>query len=111
MKKVLVCFALVFMSVFMLCEVSLAKNGPFEKISRGAVNIISGPLELGKAVTEKTEEGGFIEGIVYGGFAGIGEAIRRTGIGIYEVVTFPFPLPKNYEPIIEEPIFWKGTRQ
>ena len=34
-------------------------------------------------------------------------SIVRTGAGIYEIATFPFPLPENYKPILEpEYVFW-----
>ena len=32
---------------------------------------------------------------------GIGMTIVRTGAGIYEVVTFPFPIPEDYGPVLE----------
>jgi len=32
---------------------------------------------------------------------GVGMTIVRTGAGVYETVTFPFPIPEGYTPVIE----------
>ena len=32
---------------------------------------------------------------------GIGMTLVRTGAGIFEVATFPFPVPEAYKPVIE----------
>ena len=35
-----------------------------------------------------------------GTFIGIGRTVIRTGAGVYDVVTFPFPI-QDYDPILE----------
>jgi len=32
----------------------------------------------------------------------------RMAVGVYEVVTFPFPLPKDYVPVLEPAFVWQA---
>ena len=36
---------------------------------------------------------------------GVGMSCLRLGVGAYEIVTFPFPMPKDYAPILKDPEF------
>nr|MBP6943473.1 exosortase system-associated protein, TIGR04073 family [Candidatus Omnitrophota bacterium] len=40
-------------------------------------------------------------GLTVGTIKGLGLGLVRTGAGIYEAVTFPFPIPEGYEPIVK----------
>ena len=33
------------------------------------------------------------------------DIVKRAVVGVYEIATFPIPLPKDYEPIITDPEF------
>lgn len=45
------------------------------------------------------EKGGL--GIFTGGFRGVGAMVGRLGVGVYELVTFPLPLPSGYDALIQ----------
>lgn len=40
-------------------------------------------------------------GLTIGLAKGLGMSVIRTGAGIYDAVTFPFPVPQDYEPLLE----------
>jgi putative exosortase-associated protein (TIGR04073 family) len=83
---------------------------PFGKLGRGIVNIVTSPKEipiqiLGSAVeqNEKYDNNGAaaLAGAFSGVFKGIGWTLYRLVAGVYDVVTFPFPLPAYEYSIIE----------
>ena len=76
-------------------------SDPFTKLGRGVANTLTGWIELPKNVYNTSVEDNAFTGITLGLAKGAGMSIVRTGVGIYEIVTFPFPLPENYAPVIE----------
>jgi len=83
-------------------------KGPFRKLTRGFLNLLFGGLEIGETVCEVGREEGVTAGATYGLLKGFCFAIARTVIGVYELVTFPIPIPADYEPILAEPEFYPG---
>ncbi len=74
----------------------------FRKLGRGLANGVAGVVELPAAMIETTRVHGQLGGFFVGAAKGLCRALVRTGAGIVEVVTFPFPLPReDYEPLIE----------
>lgn len=71
------------------------------KLTRGAVNTVTGWVEIPKRITETSQESGALAGFTWGLLRGLGYGFIRTCGGIYELVTFPFPAPPGYEPVIE----------
>ena len=71
-----------------------------QKAVRGLTNTGLGvAVELPKTVYYDTLEDGPLYGLTVGVLEGLGWGIARTLVGIYEVVTFPFPIPEGYRPI------------
>ncbi len=71
-----------------------------EKGVRGLANIGLGvAVEVPKAAYYGTLEDGPLYGLTVGVLEGLSWGIARTLVGIYEVVTFPFPIPEGYRPI------------
>jgi putative exosortase-associated protein (TIGR04073 family) len=72
--------------------------GPEQKLGRGADNVYEA-VRLGE-MQRSIEQQGVLDpqgdGYGYGVIHGIDRSLARTGIGIYEVVTFPFP---PYHPV------------
>ena len=66
---------------------------PMEKLGRGITNVAFSFCELPMAWTEVAEEQGALAGITYGTLRGLCYVIARIGVGVVDVVTFPFPLP------------------
>lgn len=96
-------------------EVSPAANidygtGVGKKLGRGISNIAFGWLELPKGIQDIGDQNNFIAGITWGPIYGLGKAVVRTVAGAYEVVSFPVPVPPNFEPLIR-PEFMLGDSQ
>jgi putative exosortase-associated protein (TIGR04073 family) len=91
---------LIFILVAGLSSYAFAENA-FTKLGRGLVNTATGWLEVPKKVYDTSKDENVLVGITVGTAKGVGWGIARTAVGIYEIVTFPFPIPEGYEPIIE----------
>lgn len=66
---------------------------PVMKFSRGIANVALSPVELFINWNEVNNEMGGVAGITYGTLKGVGCILARIGVGIVDIVTFPFPLP------------------
>lgn len=66
---------------------------PVEKLGRGIANVAFGVFELPMQWTAVTREEGGIAGLTKGTLRGICYVVARLGVGIADIVTFPFPLP------------------
>ncbi len=73
----------------------------FDKLIRGAVNVFTGWVELPKRVIMTSQEEGPASGLTVGLFKGIYYGFVRTAAGLYEGVTFPFPAPSGYAPVMD----------
>jgi len=71
------------------------------KLGRGLANILTGWIEIPKNIYDTSVEENIAMGLTVGLARGIGMTVVRTGAGIYETITFPFPLPEDYEPLLE----------
>ncbi len=74
---------------------------PFTKLGRGIANTLTGWIELPKNIYTTSVEDNPLAGVTLGLAKGAGMTLVRTGAGIYEIATFPFPLPEAYKPILE----------
>ncbi|MFH1309799.1 MAG: exosortase system-associated protein, TIGR04073 family [Candidatus Omnitrophota bacterium] len=100
MKK---CFKIFLLTLFIVtiigCQVSYA--GAFRKLGRGLSNTLTGWSEIFFSVNKKFREND--NNVMQGLTAlpeGIVRAVTRSIIGVYETVTFPIPVPANYETIM-----------
>ncbi|MBI2095663.1 MAG: exosortase system-associated protein, TIGR04073 family [Candidatus Omnitrophica bacterium] len=96
-----VCLAVV-VAVFVLSTAAVCfAQDPFTKLGRGVANTLTGWVELPKNVYSTSVEQNALAGMTVGLAKGAGMSIVRTSAGIYEIATFPFPLPQDYKPILE----------
>jgi putative exosortase-associated protein (TIGR04073 family) len=72
-----------------------------KKLYRGLANILTGWVELPKNIYDTSVEDNILSGLTIGLAKGVGMTIVRTGAGVYETVTFPFPIPEGYNPVLE----------
>lgn len=73
-----------------------------QKAVRGLANSGLGVVvELPKTIYYDTLEDGPLYGLTVGVLEGLSWGIARTLVGVYEVVTFPFPIPEGYRPIYQ----------
>ena len=70
------------------------------KLGRGTANLLTGWLEIPKQMAVSIRKHDPVSGTFIGVFTGIGWTWARTFTGAYEIVTFPFPTPPDYVPII-----------
>ena len=66
---------------------------PMEKLGRGITNVAFSVFELPMKWTEVTNEKGGLAGLTYGTLKGVCYVVARIGVGVCDIVTFPFPLP------------------
>ena len=74
---------------------------PFMKFNRGLVNILTAPLEYGVQFLDFAQDGGLVNGLFGGLFYGTTMTVARELSGVYDIVTFPVPLPRGYAPWVE----------
>ncbi len=86
--------------ILMTAGVCFAQDA-FTKLGRGVANTLTGWVELPKNIYSTSVEDNAFAGMTLGLAKGAGMTLVRTSAGIYEVATFPFPLPENYRPILE----------
>jgi putative exosortase-associated protein (TIGR04073 family) len=120
--------ALTFLGVVSLTALFTAGcAGPEQKLGRGINNVTE--IARGGELRRSVEQTAVLEspdvGYTTGFIRGVDRTVARTGIGIYEVVTFPLPpyhpiftrhftpepvYPDNYTPgLISDPIFDTDT--
>lgn len=71
------------------------------KLGRGLANTLFGVVEVPIQVQRTVDREGSGAGATWGVVKGFGHFLMREGVGIYEIVTFPIPYPRYYEPILE----------
>ena len=94
-SSILLCFLL-----GMNPQIVKADDG-IDKLGRGFTNLLTFWGEIPRGMEIAAHEKGIIEGSVTGFIRGGGKALGRLAVGLYEIVTFPLPLPKNYEPVLQ----------
>ena len=71
------------------------------KLGRGIANVLFGIVEVPNQVTQTTYDRGGAAGTTFGVGKGVMRWIGRELTGVYEIVTFPVPLPHGYKPIMK----------
>lgn len=69
------------------------EDNPARKLGRGVANVALGALEIPVKISDVNKEDGGIAAVTYGVFLGVSYCIAREFVGVFEVVTFPFPMP------------------
>ena len=72
-----------------------------QKLFRGLANAATGWMEIPKQMSKVWSEQGPWKGSTIGFGQGIGYAVVRSVVGGYEIVTFPFPVPPDYQPVMQ----------
>ena len=82
-----------------------AQSAP-KKALRGFAAITTGFLELPGHIYVVAQERGPVWGATLGFAQGLGGIVVRELVGVYELVTAPFPVPPGYAPILEPEYPW-----
>ena len=77
------------------------------KLQRGFVNIALSPFEIASELHKANQKDTAIPSWMIGSVKGIGMTTGRALTGVYELVTFPFPIPSGYQPIIHPEFPWE----
>jgi putative exosortase-associated protein (TIGR04073 family) len=80
------------------------------KLGRGLGNLTLGWVEVPKQVTCVSRERGWLSGIMRGTIDGVGMSVARMIAGVYEIVTFPIPIPPRYQPMVMPEYVWNPER-
>ena len=87
-------------------ETKATSQTPIQKLNRGIINIVTAPIEIAKQVdlgwkesakNKKSASGG----IMFGFVKGVTYTVGRMGSGLWDVVSFPFKTPDNYQPLMK----------
>jgi len=108
MKKITICICII--ALFLSSSFAYAGT-PMEKIKRGAMNIISCPFELGNGMMQANEQDGIGSAYTWGIVNGVLRVGLRAIVGVYELVTFPIPIPKDYAPIMTDPEYFFESKK
>jgi putative exosortase-associated protein (TIGR04073 family) len=71
----------------------IVADGPIRKLGRGFSNALFGICEVLIQPYKVNEKEGGIAALTYGVFKGVFYFIGREVVGVFEIITFPIPLP------------------
>lgn len=77
------------------------------KLQRGFLNTVLSPFEISNELQKETRTETMVPSFMWGLLRGGTYALARSAVGIYEMLTFPFPIPAEYEPIIQPEFPWE----
>lgn len=80
-------------------------NDPVKKLGRGLCNIGTFFFEVPLQISRINQTDGPMAACTWGILKGVGMSGVRLLVGAYETVTFPVPMPGNYDPILKDPEF------
>ena len=78
------------------------------KLGRGLTNISTAVFEIPRMTTHAADESGWITASTIGLVKGIWFGVLRAVTGVFEVVTFPLEIPKDYGPLLEPEFVFEG---
>lgn len=78
------------------------------KFVRGVANLATGWVEIPKQVYVVGSNEGWVAGALRGPFDGLGMFVARTVAGAYEILTFPIPVPPQYQPLVQPAFVWEA---
>ena len=102
-KKLIVCCLLISM-VLGIASIGYCQDYT-KKLGRGLANLITFPLEIPEQISRVNNSEGPTSAATYGLLKGISMMIVRAAAGVYEIITFPVPIPKDYKPLLTDPEF------
>lgn len=76
------------------------------KLERGGANALLGGLEFVYHLRQP-DEGQWVPPWFTGMAKGFYHTLERSLVGIYEILTFPIPIPEDYLPVLEPEFSWE----
>ena len=81
-------------------------DDPIKKLGRGICNVATCPLEVIEQMKRVNGTDGAFAAMTWGVLKGVAMTGLRAIVGVYEIATFPIPLPAQYKPILKDPEFF-----
>ncbi len=83
-----------------------AADKPCDKLGRGALSIVTSPIEIVKQTRWAWIQGSartyhISAWLFYGFVKGLTMTVERAGSGIWDILSFPFPVPSHYQPLLK----------
>jgi putative exosortase-associated protein (TIGR04073 family) len=104
--------AVLFLGLAAICRADIHDppsndQGPTRKLGRGVSNLLFGVAELPTTIAKVNDDEGNSAAAGYGVVRGVGRSFLRTGAGIFEILTFPFPVVRGrYYSVLESDTHW-----
>ncbi|MFC1809644.1 exosortase system-associated protein, TIGR04073 family [Candidatus Omnitrophota bacterium] len=73
----------------------------WNKLGRGTGNLVTSVFEIPQQLEIAWKEYSYVGGTAIGLVKGVGLFLARTGVAIYETLTFPIEKPVGFEPIMD----------
>lgn len=102
-----------FLLVLALCGLAAAspaeaRDSPARKLGRGFANLGLGVLALPAEVVETGREHGPFVGATWGLVKGVTLFAVTEVVGVWEILTAPYPFPPEFKPILSPEFPWQG---
>jgi putative exosortase-associated protein (TIGR04073 family) len=79
----------------------------WRKAGRGFTSLTTGWLEVPGRMMDEQRRRGIIPGLSVGLVKGLAALAPRHLLGLYELLTWPLPLPRGYEPLMRPEFAWQ----
>ncbi len=80
---------------------------PSRKFGRGLAGMTLGIMEIPGNIVEESRDNGVIAGMTVGFAKGLGSFVTRELVGVYEFLTAPFAVPRDFAPVLEPEFPWQ----
>ncbi len=110
MRKIVATFIIIMLFSAVTAIADDITSGPVKKLGRGVANVVTSPCALIQGMGDAKEGGGIFAGCTWGVFMGTVNVVKRIVVGVFEIATFPIPIPENYGPILTDPEFFLEKR-
>ena len=110
LRRAVVGVALLLCLVFGVAGVASATQeySSARKLGRGFSNLGLGVLALPREVYHTAHASGPFMGATWGVVRGVGFTAARELVGVWEIVTVPFQMPRGWKPLIDPEFPWQG---
>jgi putative exosortase-associated protein (TIGR04073 family) len=94
-------------AAFLAAPSAARAANPATKFGRGLSNVALGVMEIPAQIMYEDRRNGPFYAASIGFARGIGYFVTRELVGVYEVVTFPAPIPRGYRAILRPEYPWQ----
>ena len=111
MKKNYALALILVLMIIVLAQSPCYAENMLRKAGRGLANFFTCVFEVPKSVQQTLYDEGPAAAVTFGLLDGLTKLVVRGSVGLFEVATFPIPIPRNYAPIVEPEFLFKPDEQ